>query len=87
MDVRVTFGRKTHSPFLSRYLEMRLRSSGVNERPVSVYVDIEKKEQGYHLDCSLEHQQHSLEIKEEFAVNPKHALDAVLGRMLSFCSQ
>lgn len=84
MDVNVTFDSETYSPFLSRYLELKLRMRGVEG--ATVVIDIEKKDQIYHLDCSMSHFKRSFKIEEDFAVNPKHAIDSLIDRLWQFYS-
>ncbi|SMF14040.1 hypothetical protein [Pseudobacteriovorax antillogorgiicola] len=78
MDVKVTFDSCNYSPFLSRYLEIKLRNMGVMPCQVlQVLVNIQPSR----LVCSMRADCNTLEFEHDFTVNAKHAIDQVLGKL------
>ena len=82
MDVRVTFQGWDHSPFLSRYLAMKLKDQGLPHiNTVKIKVDIDQTQDNNTLVCMIEKDCQSFQFQESFSVNAKHAIDMILGRL------
>ncbi len=80
MDVNVVFQNHHHSPFLSRYVKMKLEEM-IHEFPLDTKLTIAIEEicMGKKMiRCQLHSEKREWNFQEELTLNAKHAVDRVI---------